>query len=783
MTKWIEHPTVKVPEELQITVGGHPLVAKVLAQRGITTVPEARAFLDPDHYHPSSPYELSGMQEAIERLEEAIQGGETVCVWGDFDVDGQTATTLLVSTLRDLGAKVTYHIPIREEESHGVNLPVLKKIIQEGIQLVLTCDTGIAAHEAVTYANTQGVDVIISDHHDLPRKLPEAQAIINPKLLPSSQTEGFHPLATLPGVGVAFKLAEALYQRANSPNASEGHLDLVALGIVADIALQKDDTRYLLQRGLKALRNTQRLGLQVMMELAELNPDHLTEEHIGYVLGPRLNALGRLSDANVAVEFLTTEESGRARVLATQLEGLNAQRQLLTNQVFQAAQAQIERDPSLLKTAALVLAHPHWPAGVIGIVASQLVEHYNKPVVLLSVPPGKMGRGSARSIEGVNITTAIASQAEMLVNYGGHPMAAGLSIHSERVNEFRTVLSQAVEDMLGEVAAEPHLEIDAYLNLSDLTLDMAEELERLAPFGPGNSALTLASKNLTLQSHSTIGRNGEHRRLIVEDEEGITQNVIWWNGSSWPVPEDRFDLAYTIRASDFRGQREVQVEWVEARPVEEPTISIRRKPIKVLDYRGQPQPALSLKNIKEENLQVWCEAEAVSKLAGLGKDIRDRYGLSPCDTLAIWTTPPGPRELQDVLEHVSPQRVYLFGIDPRSSDLESFLKRLAGLVKYALKAKEGRVSISDLAAASAQREATVRKGLEWMAVKGYIQVLDENDEVFLQEGEEKTVPTETVETRYLTQVTNQLEAMLKETAAYRAHFGRAEAEDWIHLLE
>ncbi|MEJ2108261.1 MAG: DHH family phosphoesterase, partial [Acidiferrobacteraceae bacterium] len=273
MHEWVEPLDVQVPEALQAAVGGHPLVAETLARRGITDVASAQAFLDPDRYRPALATELPNLVEAVERLERAIGRGERICVWGDFDVDGQTSTTVLVSTLWDLGASVRYHIPIRAKESHGVNLPVLGRIIADGVDLVLTCDTGVSAHEAVAYARSQGVDVIVTDHHDLPPLLPEAYAVVNPKLLPES-----HPLRELSGVGCAYKLAEPLYDRAGQSAGATRHLDLVALGLVADVAVQTGDTRYLTQRGLEALRHTERLGLQVMMELANLNPDWLTEE-------------------------------------------------------------------------------------------------------------------------------------------------------------------------------------------------------------------------------------------------------------------------------------------------------------------------------------------------------------------------------------------------------------------------------------------------------------------------------------------------------------------------
>ncbi len=527
MPTWLEPDPIPIPAALSQAAGGHPLVAQVLAQRGIADPDRARAFLDPARYTPASPFDLPGMDRAVERVQQAIAAGDRIAIWGDFDVDGQTATTLLVQTLRSLGADVIFHIPVRAEEGHGVNLPSLQRLIDDGTRLVVTCDTGIDAHESVGYARQRGVDLVITDHHDLPPALPAASAVVNPKLLPSG-----HPLGTLPGVGVAYKLAEAL-----APDASRS-LDLVALGIVADVALQTGDSRYLLQRGLASLRQTERPGVQAMLELAEVNPAWLNEEHIGFELAPRLNALGRLGDANQAVEFLTTDDPQRARVLATMLEGMNAERKRLTDQIFQGALAQIERDPSLLEHAALVLAHPAWPAGVIGIVASRLAERFHRPVVLLAAPPGQLARGSARSVEGCNISAAIAAQSALLASFGGHPMAAGLAIDSERIQEFRRKLSRSVAAQLGETAVEPALTIDGHLPLASLSLDLVADLERLTPFGPGNPRLTLVSPNHSLAGERTIGRYGEHRLLTVEDDTAgrCLRDVSTWPTAPAPAP-------------------------------------------------------------------------------------------------------------------------------------------------------------------------------------------------------------------------------------------------------
>jgi single-stranded-DNA-specific exonuclease len=761
--EWAEPPDVDVSDDLLAAVGGHPLVAKTLARRGYVSVEAARAFLDPDHYTPAPASDLPYLGQAVDRLEEAIRIGEKVCVWGDFDVDGQTATTILVSTLRDLGADVMYHIPVREKESHGLNTPVLEHLVEEGVRLVLTCDTGVSAYEEILYAQGQGVDVIVTDHHDLPSRVPEALAVVNPKMLALD-----HPLRELPGVGCAYKVAEALYGRAGRTEAAWQHLDLVALGIVADVAVQKGDTRYLLQRGLEALRHTRRMGLQVMMEMAEVDPGWLTEEHIGFVLGPRLNALGRLSDANPAVELLTTDDLARARVLATELEGLNAHRKLLCDQVLQAAQAQIERDRSLLDYGALVLSHPAWPAGVIGIVAGRLAEQYGRPTVLISAPAGGLARGSARSVEGCNITAAIAAQAEMLDSFGGHPMAAGLAIDRERIPDFRRALSHTIEEMLGDVGQQRALQIAGYVPLGALSLDLVEELERLAPFGPGNPPLTLASRDLVLRSHSFLGRNEEHLQLIVEDEEGLAQRVIWWQGAGWPLPEGRFDLAYVVRASDRPGQRDIQVEFVDTRLVEGADAGIRvpSRALEVIDQRmASNSPGMLVHLREEEGVQVWAEAMARAEVEG-----QDRYELRPAKTLVIWTTPPGPVELREAVDRVSPERLHVFAIDPGLDDAERFLRRLAGLISRALRANDGLVKVTTLAAATAQRETTVRAGIAWLAAAGRIVVRsEEGDELRLAAGMEQREAS-------LTDAAAHLKALLEETAAYRAHFRRAGKE-------
>ncbi len=734
-THWLDPIPVLIPATFT-NLNLDPFLARMLTQRGISSAAAARAFLNADSGVLASPFELPAMEAAVERLMLAIRKKEPLCIWGDFDVDGQTSTALLVQTLEALGAHVGYHIPIRARSSHGVHIPELTEIIDNGASLILTCDTGISSHEAVKYAASRNVDFVITDHHELGAKLPEAVAVVNPKRLPRD-----HALANLAGVGVAYKLAEALFEvlsetangtfSFNQRLSPDTLLDLVALGLIADIALLIGETRSLVQKGLKILQNTERLGLKIMAELADQPLAAATEEYIGFVLAPRLNALGRLGDANPAVDLLISQDPARARVLAARLEGLNSQRKLLTKQVYRAAEAQLHAQPSLLAQPAIVLSHPSWPGGVVGIVASRLVDRYHKPVILFSTPPGEPARGSARSIEGLHITDAIATQADLLLNYGGHPMAAGLALPHENLPAFQRGLSKAVESMLGEAALEaPSLQIDAWMALEELSFDLAEAIEQLAPFGAGNPPLTFASRNLSLQKVAPIGRSGEHIRLTVTDPQGHEQSVLWWNGAEENPPQGRFDLAFTLRASTFRGQRTLTLQFIDYRPVEEEAFEVKKNSIEVIDLRSHPDPLKELSNgQEEEQVAIYVEGEDRTRFNGF-----DRYEGKPSDVLALYTAPPGPSELKALLEAVDPHKVYLIARNLPVESSQDFLSRLAGMAKYAIQKKGGHSRISDLAVATVQREDTIRLGLEWLSASGYVTVTGKGDKVNLSRG-------------------------------------------------
>ncbi|HUH97540.1 MAG TPA: single-stranded-DNA-specific exonuclease RecJ [Anaerolineales bacterium] len=762
MTRWLDPQPVDIPAsfaDLHLPA----LIARTLVRRGISQPDRARAFLHPDAI---VPVPFPGMEKAVECIVLAMRSHDPICVWGDFDADGQTSTALLVQALQAAGANVTYYIPIRGKESHGLHLGSLKSIIDHGAKLIITCDTGITAYEAIEYANSRGVQVIVTDHHDLGETLPGAKAIINPKLLAAG-----HPLADLAGVGVAYKLAEALLANQElgigSPSGSQisirdSLLDLVALGLIADVALLRGETRSLAQKGIQRFRNTQRLGLKTMAELAGANLETLNEETIGFTFAPRLNALGRLGDANPAVELLLTQDPLRARILAAQIEGLNAQRRLLTSQVHQAAESQIRENPSLLTEPAIVLSHGSWPGGVVGIVASELVGRYHKPALLLTQSEDGLWRGSARSIEGLNITKAIAANRDLLISFGGHPMAAGLSLRADQLTAFKRGLGRAIEEQLGPgISEEPALQIDAWLAADEVNYPLAESLESLAPFGAGNPQLILATRNMTLKSVKEIGKTREHRRLVVVDENGAERDLFWWNGAGEEVPEieTKIDVAYSLRASTYRGQRQLMLQLEEFHVLEEKPLEIRKLQLEIRDWR--------LENGKFHELPpgvlIWAEGSEGSKG-------RSRLDLHPADEFAIYTSPPSPAELRAVLEMVRPRTIYLFAVPPVSEKTDEFLSRLAGLAKFVINQRGGKANLGELAAATAEREATIRTGLEWLGAGGHLKVGAENGELNLAAGDGIAHPY--LQREFYVAVNG----LRQETSAYRNFFSHAEAE-------
>lgn len=778
---WIQPEPVSIPSEVLEACGGNTLLASILVRRGLTDPQEIQAFLDPEEYTPSSPDDFPGMADAVQRILDAAIHKEKVLIWGDFDVDGQTSTTILVDGFEKLGWQIGqdlfYHIPHRETEGHGVHLPTLESLIQ-GIGLVVTCDTGISAKAELEAVIRRGVDVIVTDHHTPPDDLPSgAVALINPHFLPDG-----HPARTLAGCGVAYLLAQTLLTACGKPSSGRDLLDLVALGLVADVAELRGDARYLVQRGLQVLRENRRLGLAYLYNLMDMNPSRMIETQIGFQIAPRLNALGRLSDANRAVEFFTTQNAATASYLAQELEGYNTERRLLTDQVLQAALHQIEQNQAWKTDPILVLSHPGWVGGVLGIVASHLVEEFHKPVILIREGDGGIAAGSARSVVGIDITQAISAQADILRKFGGHPMAAGFSLPADLIPEFRQRIIHTIRKMSSpDQGAEAMLEIEGVVTLADIlgetgktnrrpSFQMLEELEALAPYGVGNPAPVFSLNKVFVREAVKIGATGDHLAVTIEDEQGKNGRVMWWQGGGKTPPEGWFNLACTIRMNEFGGKRQPQLEWVDAQELPESAqVSLPGLHIQFIDYRDSVNPIGELERLRKEinDLAIWAEGADRKVVHGT-----DRNNLGPCHNLMIWTTPPGAAEMRRVIEMAQPRVVYLVCADPSLDRIDAFLTRLVGILSADRYAHQQPVKLDALAAAMAHRPVTVGLGLRYLAKVGKIR-LSRMDQTAV---EYEIVPVPDAGKGNAAH--QQLQFSLSETAAYRRSIRQQPVEQW-----
>lgn len=662
--------------------------------------------------------------------------------------------------MQRLGANVRYYIPHRIRKSHGIRLESLRdQILTPPPAILLTCDTGVSAHVSIDYAKSQNIITLITDHHDLPAALPNADAVVNPKRLPAH-----HPLASLPGVGVAYKLIEYIYTECHRAEELADFLDLVALGIVADVATQTKDTRYLLQIGLEQLRRTERIGIRALMDVAGLVPDQLTAMDIGFQLGPRLNAAGRLADARPVVELLTTTDQGRAQLLAAELEGLNTQRRFQNRQIYAAAQDMIARDATLLDWEALVLAAPAWHPGLIGIVAGQLADYYQRPVVMLTLTDDGLARGSARSIPGYDIGAAIAAQSDLLLEYGGHPGAAGLSLHADNIPAFRRRLSNTLSE-IRDTSVQVGLQIDAYLPLNEITPYLATEINRLAPFGEGNPRVVLASRDLQLKSAAFLDRAQHHRRLTLEDTSGNRQQIIWWNSSELPLPDGIFDAAYEIDFTSYKGTPELQLTLVNYRRSASMPVEVPHSAMEIIDHRGEHPSAVLA---QYPHAAIWAEGYRRSKSPGV-----PQADLTDSRTLIIYTTPPDPYTFQTVVKRAQPERIILLAVNPPIQTPDALLRRILELLKYVLNQQQGHTSVTALAAAVGQSGRVIHLALDYFSAASEIAVTCNEDGAII-------VSMNSSPTQEVSEHRAAFEAAVIETAAYRAFFQRA-ALKWIKI--
>jgi single-stranded-DNA-specific exonuclease len=713
--EWRVKPVQSPSTDLLSAVENNLTIAGYLMERGITTSSQAISYLQPDRENLADPFELPDMDKAVQRIEKAISTHETIGIWGDFDADGQTATAIFVECLTKLGTVVHYYLPVRGRESHGIAIPALQRFMGKGIQLLITCDTGVSEHEAVRYANDNGLDVIITDHHTLPEELPLALACVNPRRLLED-----HPLGSLSGSGTAFEVMLAVCRRLGKEEIAFESIDLTAVGLIADLAPLKRDSRLLAQLGLERMSAYPRGCLRAMLESAGMTAGSIDEQTIGYILAPRLNAAGRLEDANPLVSFLMDQPPETLKDTAERLESLNANRKWLCDQVYQAALVQLDRQREYADDPIIILSNPTWPGGVLGLVAGHLATDFNRPAILLNDSTDGLLRGSARSVEGINITEAIASTATLLQSYGGHPMAAGLSLLAENMPEFRRKINAWLLNQGMAVPTKPLLEIDAELSIPQINTDFFSSVKKLAPFGNENPPLVFCSRRVQIAAIKPLGRNKEHFKFVLQDAQGNSIPLVWWNADETQIPADPFDLVYALNENEYKGEVTLQAEWIDHHLVEEPESEIRNAPkLMVTDFRSSPDPLKAAKDAcVDQAYLIFQEPPVLDNPLSAG-----RNHMHAIDCLILASMPPSRQVFEQIISASHPKQLILAFESPSKPSFQVFLKHLGGLIKYAAEKRNGLASTDDLAEAMNTTVQSIEVGIHWFEVSGKIEIL------------------------------------------------------------
>ncbi len=532
-----------------------PFVAYLLAARGMESEIAVSEFLS-DEIRLSDPFDLLDMEKAVERIEKAVECGEKITVYGDYDCDGVTSTVLLYSFLRDMGANVNYYIPSRENEGYGLNNTAVKSLCDSGTSLVVTVDNGISAVSEAEYIYSLGMQLVVTDHHRIPNELPRAEATVNPH-----RQDGELPFTDFAGVGVAFKLVCALY--GDTDDMLERYADLVAIGTIGDIMPLEDENRGFVKAGLRLINANSRLGLAALRRVAGYGDKYVSSGDVAFSLCPRINATGRIDSAMKAVSLLLCEDSDNARFMAEQLDINNNHRRKLEERIEADVKNQLEAHPELLGGRVTVVAGEGYHQGVVGIVASGITEQYGKPAVVLDIDEDGIARGSARSVEGFNIFDAIASCSDLLEHFGGHTKAAGMSLSADKIDEFR----RRINDYAFEnYAAMPPQSIDIDFKISPFYLDLnlAKELRVCEPYGEGNKRAIFALIGLTLTGIVPMG-GGKHIRLEC-DKKGKKIRIVYFRVSEegFPFkPGDKIDCAVKIGVNPYNGREYLSVQAVD----------------------------------------------------------------------------------------------------------------------------------------------------------------------------------------------------------------------------
>ena len=718
------------------------LIDRLLEVRGIKSEDAKREFLHPLEITLTHPNAFCDMQKAVERIVKAIDEKENILIYGDFDADGVTSTSLLLKTFKFLGAEVDFYIPNRETEGHGLNTKALVKLMsQKQPKLIITVDNGISNNEEVKFINSFGRDIIITDHHEAPEVLPEAYAIINPKAmnaldekLTSTQIEY---LTSLAGVGVAFKLAQGVLEKYDKLNFSYEILPYVTVGTIADIVPLIGENRYFVTKGLELIASGKHYGLKRMLDVAGVNVENgLTSEQVAFTIAPRVNASGRLDTVDAAIKLMTSENRQEIEMAIITLENFNKVRQQLCADTFEEADAMWKSTGE--RDNAIVLFNKEWHIGIVGIVASKFVEKYYKPAFIMTYhEETKQYRCSARGVKELNLYDIMSVISEMFDGFGGHQLAGGFSFSEDKAS-FETVkkaLNQTIDEMLNGQKLNPSLDIDLELDVRDIDVSLVEEINKLEPFGASNPSPTFAIKNLTLKQKKLMGATKDHLKLIIDTPNG-SKDCVWWSRGDIPlIVGDKLDIAFAPQLNTFNGATDIQLIIKDIHS--DALVEEEKSEIKIYDHRKKTNIFAQVDDyIKNSKLgiSVFVEdikiKEALKPYKNIFECIINRQNIDKNDVLMFFDYPCDEDVLANLKQKVCASAIHYMNYQNYKTDEEGILKAFASMIKYSCNNLEGNFALLRAASALGVTEEVVEILLEIFQDCGMIKITSREAEVY-----------------------------------------------------
>ncbi len=692
------------------TSNNNSITDRLLEVRGIKSEEAKHDFLNPLEITLMHPNAFTDMPIAVERIVKAIDNKENILIYGDFDADGVTSTSLLVKTLGYLGANVDYYIPDRESEGHGLNSKALVKLMaQKKPKLIITVDNGISNAEEVKFIKSFGKDIIITDHHEAPDELPKALAIINPKAMNALDekltTKQIEYLTSLAGVGVAFKLAQAVLEKYDKLQFSYEILPYVTIGTIADLVPLIGENRYFVTKGLELIASGKHYGIKRMLDVAGVNTDNgLTAEQVAFSIAPRINASGRIDTVDNAVKVMISENKQEIEMAIMQLENFNKLRQEMCSEVF--AEADEIWKNSGCRDNAIILFSKDWHVGIIGIVASKFVEKYYKPTFIMNYSEeNKQFRCSARGVKEISIFDIITEHSDIL-DGGGHQMAGGFSFTEDKASfdEVKKAINKTVDEMLNGQTLKPSLDIDLELKLSDINISLVEEISKLEPYGMSNPSPTFVIKDVILKQKKLMGSTKEHLKLSIETPNGL-MDCVWWSRGDIPlISGDKIDIAFAPQLNTFNGVTSVQlvIKDVHADTLQ----SEAEESTKVYDHRKKTNILAQVNDyIKNSKLKISCFVEDKNIVQQLKpynyifNSIVNRINCDKCDGLMFFDYPADDEIMDSVMTKTLPSVIHYMSYQTPNNIEESIIKTFSGMIRYTCNNLNGELNIERAASA------------------------------------------------------------------------------------